>query len=1245
MLFRLHSNYLILVMRKIHLYCLSSLAFLISFVLAYKSSATHIIVSGTIPANTTWSVDTVKVFGDIAIPDSVRLTIAIGTMVEFHGSYKIEVQGSVRAIGTTQDSMRFELINVVNHWEGFHFNNSSSDSSIFEYCIFNKTGGNSTPFGEAMGGAFWMWNANHLRISHSSFTNNFSKREGGAIYCFDSSPIIDHNFFTKNKASGAGGVIHIESNNLSVVSGSFPLIEFNDFIDNTGSTGGVIYCNTNGRKFHIKDNLFYSNTSTNVGGAIACVSSDPFITRNIIRKNIAEKNEGGGIYLANGDCKIYYNTIDSNVAYDSRYRSHGGAIAILQSFVTIKYNTITNNMSQYGGAVSARGGSFGLHSNYISGNEARANGSVAYGESGALGSVGMYIDSNTIVRNKRAAFACIYGNSGTTVKVRYNRIDSNDCNAVWAVDRRSEILSNHIGYNNGYGVRSEDYLVEGNNIIGNLSVGIHIYDESIIRNNTISMNGSGISCQGFSPEISNNRFYHNGDSTLNGGALLLTASSAMVFNNSFRNNLAYLGGAVYLSNGGPTFTGNLFSNNQSIVHGGAVYLADDTVNLKFYNNTVSQNLASGRGGGLYSKAQNWADIRNSIFYQNDALGGDELYVFYDNYDPNFYNCNIEGGVAAFDLNFGTFTGAYNNCLDTLPNFLNPSSGSGYMRDSSILANWSLKSNSVLIDAGDTAGLALPLFDLDLNARVQGTQVDIGAYESRPALMVELNKAPTVGICQNDSFRLIAVASKPVTTFTWMKDGTTLSGNKPHWYIHSMSPADTGFYQCIAISTSEIDTSDAVFLGIRPLALAGKPGRDTALCPGSELVLKFTQPFGSYIWNDGSRSDSFTVTKAGRYFASLVDSNGCAVNSDTTNIQIQLVKKLELGPDLGLCFGDSSLLNAGSGYRSYLWLGAKGTDSIAWVTKSGLVTLTVSDSNSCFQIDSINAYLKKSIVQGGITDFNSMPISGAWLYLLEYNAADTSLRKIDSTQTDALGKYFIELDRTDLYLRMESPNMLDLPMYYPNALVIQDADTLGINKCDTVTRNLQSQQSIYSALFGSIGGHISQLKGLTPISPIRATGVVLYRNATPWRYTTTNNGWFRFVDLNDGVYDIAVDRMFVNNSLAPQVQISIQSQNRDSLLFRLLPQSLIYCGSLGIEDAKRKKVLIEKTSYSTYQVQIPNLWGKSSFEVWDLSGRMILSHVLTAGKIQIINLEAEAKGIYLLKVSSEDKVLTEYLRNE
>lgn len=241
--------------------------------------------------------------------------------------------------------------------------------------------------------------------------------------------------------------------------------------------------------------------------------------------------------------------------------------------------------------------------------------------------------------------------------------------------------------------------------------------------------GGAIYSNGFDLiSIENCSFYNN--SATGGGAIYLrNAASPVIINNKFINNDGgnYFGGAVTIEAGSNAkIINNLFSNNTSR-DGGAVGIFS---NIEFTNNSIVNNSATSNGGGICIYGTNTTVIKNCIIYGNVGVNGNQVYLQDDNSDPDFDNCDIEGGSGSFHVNTGSYTGTLTNCIDSDPVFTDPNAGTGNQSDA-LTSDWTLQSTSPCINSGlsDTTGLSLPSYDILGNFRVINDIIDMGAFEA------------------------------------------------------------------------------------------------------------------------------------------------------------------------------------------------------------------------------------------------------------------------------------------------------------------------------------------------------------------------------------------------------------------------------------------------------------------------------------------------------------------------------------
>jgi len=94
------------------------------------------------------------------------------------------------------------------------------------------------------------------------------------------------------------------------------------------------------------------------------------------------------------------------------------------------------------------------------------------------------------------------------------------------------------------------------------------------------------------------------------------------------------------------------------------------------------------------------------------------------------------------------------------------------------------------------------------------------------------------------------------------------------------------------------------------------GPDADLCPGESLLLDATTLGGSYLWQDGSTLDVFTVTQSGNYWVEVT--NSCGTQTEDINVNYQALSSPDLGPDFTLCSGQTLVLDATTAGVNYIW---------------------------------------------------------------------------------------------------------------------------------------------------------------------------------------------------------------------------------------------------------------------------------------------------------------------------------------
>ncbi|MCP4709989.1 MAG: right-handed parallel beta-helix repeat-containing protein, partial [Planctomycetes bacterium] len=375
--------------------------------LSISATASSITVSGDVSG--TWDADSVLVAGEITVPDGQTLTINPGTLVEFQGHYKFNVQGQLLAQGTEQDSIVFTVSDTTGFsnpevgdggWHSLRFINTpaSNDSSLIEYCRIEYGKALLSGFVNNMdkvGGGICVSNFGKIRISHSLIRHNSAYGDstgGGGIAIWNgANAIVSHNAVIDNTIYG--GYFNV-GGGISVAYNSMATIWYNDISNNnvlddglraSGGGGIAIAWNSNSN-IHgntISDNYVYDSDGTGgmdgaAGGGIAIVfGCNPSITNNIIDNNqcAGPLSYAGGIDVwENCDPYIAGNTISNN-----QVDLWGGGVLIAQSSDPVFVNNIVTGNQVNGTTTNdgAGGGFFMLRYSGSSPNPILINNLIA----------------------------------------------------------------------------------------------------------------------------------------------------------------------------------------------------------------------------------------------------------------------------------------------------------------------------------------------------------------------------------------------------------------------------------------------------------------------------------------------------------------------------------------------------------------------------------------------------------------------------------------------------------------------------------------------------------------------------------------------------------------------------------------------------------------------------------------------------------------------------------------------------
>jgi gliding motility-associated-like protein len=216
---------------------------------------------------------------------------------------------------------------------------------------------------------------------------------------------------------------------------------------------------------------------------------------------------------------------------------------------------------------------------------------------------------------------------------------------------------------------------------------------------------------------------------------------------------------------------------------------------------------------------------------------------------------------------------------------------------------------------------------------------------------------------------------------------TLPGASYLWNTGAVTPTLTvgpGAYS-VQVTVNGCSVTDAITVGSFPAA-AVNLGNDTTLCPGQQLTLNVNQAGATYLWQDGSSGAIYPVSAAGTYSVTLTTANGCNA-TDAINVGYASPQAVELGPNITLCQGQQTVLNATVPGATYLWNTGATTPTLT-VGTSGNYSVIVTQGN-CTVTDAVTVTVlplpvvdlgpDQTLCPGAITTLNAFVAGATYLW--------------------------------------------------------------------------------------------------------------------------------------------------------------------------------------------------------------------------------------------------------------------------
>jgi len=266
--------------------------------------------------------------------------------------------------------------------------------------------------------------------------------------------------------------------------------------------------------------------------------------------------------------------------------------------------------------------------------------------------------------------------------------------------------------------------------------------------------------------------------TDNKGAITLNGKTVVVSQNTIGKNDS----GVKAAAGTVILTDNVITGNDGVDGAGASVSTVENGIIYITNNTITENVAKNRGGGVYVVI----DTNETVYFYNNIIWGNQA----DNggADIQVTNPASEGFAYAYNNDYSSVSGAWTQAAGNInadPQFVAPTTD-----------DWHLSSSSPCIDTGANEALQLPLADRDGNRRVfdgngdGNAIVDMGAYEYGSSASLQ---GPVSDIQANGSDGPLNISIADPLTVTISLDPKSLNGTNADWWVVSSTPSGLYYY--------------------------------------------------------------------------------------------------------------------------------------------------------------------------------------------------------------------------------------------------------------------------------------------------------------------------------------------------------------------------------------------------------------------------------------------------------------------
>ncbi len=195
--------------------------------------------------------------------------------------------------------------------------------------------------------------------------------------------------------------------------------------------------------------------------------------------------------------------------------------------------------------------------------------------------------------------------------------------------------------------------------------------------------------------------------------------------------------------------------------------------------------------------------------------------------------------------------------------------------------------------------------------------------------IDLGQPDSLTFCEGDTLELDA--GPDFLNYLWSTSDT----------LQRLQVTRSGSYSVTAVNTEgciyRSDTINVSFEALPEPQISASGSTD--LCPGESIRLEVTENFAGYLWSTGERTKEIVVDSPGMYSVEVTSPAGCSATSNEMIVSMPSLPVIDPPGPATFCKGGSVTLDAGVGFRSYVWSNGATTQTVS-VTKGGVYSVSV-----------------------------------------------------------------------------------------------------------------------------------------------------------------------------------------------------------------------------------------------------------------------------------------------------------------